>query len=304
MSKIANLEQRIREEINKSSYIFQRLIEAGDWGRVCSAMDMLGDSEVAFDGWLHASDVENLGLRYIMIFGVLQVLFVQQDAAIRLCSAFGVNPSKMLSAELREIREIRNPSVGHPVLRDDGSSHHITRATLSSRGFQMASYWPDGRSQYWSVNLRDLVTKQRKLLTPLLQETLQQVIAWENEHRQRFRDDRLASEINDYLLQNLWRAVHEVDRAPMGPSTIEMVRENIAAFETGLLERIPASPIAEELGSIRHGLDRLTSYFQIAAPTEMDRKDADLFVSHVVDRLRHLRDIAAEIDSDFERDVA
>jgi hypothetical protein len=305
VDNIARLEHRIRALINDSSFIFQYLIDQRAFGSVCSALDVLGDSEVAFGDWLQAPDPDAMGLRYVAVFGVLQMLFVQQDAVTHLCSAFGVKPSADVIAELGKIREIRNPSTGHPVLRDrDGSSHHIARATLSAHGFQMASYWPNGKAEYRNVNLAELVKTQGRLLAPLLTEALRRVTAMENEHRQRFRSEPLASTINDYLLQKLWEAVHDADRAPMGTAMTKMIRDMIDEFEKALLARIPTSPLTQELGSIRHALVRLDEYFGALVPTEASKADADVFVAHVVDRLRYLREIAAQIDTTFERDVA
>jgi hypothetical protein len=52
-----------------------------DWNRLTSSLDVIGDTELAFDAYLeHLHDPATPGELYILLYGVMQALFIQQDA--------------------------------------------------------------------------------------------------------------------------------------------------------------------------------------------------------------------------------
>jgi hypothetical protein len=65
-----------------------------------------------------------------VVYGVLQVLYVQQDATRTIATCSGL--SLEFPKELADIREVRNDSLGHPT----GRGAFISRSTLSPDGFQ------------------------------------------------------------------------------------------------------------------------------------------------------------------------
>ena len=66
---------------------------------------------------------------------------------------------------LKEIREIRNRSVGHPTDqgRDSGKTFNfITRDSIESEGFELGTTYADGSpNQAKWVNIRGLIEEQR-----------------------------------------------------------------------------------------------------------------------------------------------
>jgi hypothetical protein len=62
-------------------------------------------------------EVESDGWSYLVVYGILQVLYVQQDAATMLAGCLKL-PFE-LPDELVNIREIRNDSIGHAHGRGD-----------------------------------------------------------------------------------------------------------------------------------------------------------------------------------------
>jgi hypothetical protein len=93
--------------------------------QACSAMDMIDDTSQALRAYaeLCNSDVDK-GTAYLVVFGALQVLYVQQDAVFWLCKSLGFpqaiasrpSPDKWIHAhgneQLSEVRNLRHSSVG------------------------------------------------------------------------------------------------------------------------------------------------------------------------------------------------
>ena len=93
---------------------------------------------------------EDVGGKYLAIYGVLQAMVVQQDAVRHLHEA--INKKFELDDELKSIRNCRNMCVGHPSKQDRPPNdrrlpdhHTIVQPTISRHGFDVLSLnEPDG----------------------------------------------------------------------------------------------------------------------------------------------------------------
>ena len=99
-------------------------------------MDMIEDLEYALESYL-TEDSENAetGRKYLLIFGALQALYVQQDAIKNLHKALNIPYTMDISIE--EIREIRNDAAGHPTNRKNKEFIFINRSFLGIHKFQL-----------------------------------------------------------------------------------------------------------------------------------------------------------------------
>ena len=51
-----------------------------NWKMLCSCLDAIGDTELAFVAFLKQRKTADYGQKYLSVYGVLQAMFVQQDA--------------------------------------------------------------------------------------------------------------------------------------------------------------------------------------------------------------------------------
>ena len=125
------------------------------------------------------------GMRYIMVYGLLQAIFLQQDAIKNL--SLSLDMSFELPDDLKNIRELRNDVTGHPTNRKNGKSfHHISRVTLSKMGFQMLSTYPNKDApEIKNISLENTIQEQAIYAEQLLSEMLKQIKKDENEHREK-----------------------------------------------------------------------------------------------------------------------
>ena len=93
---ISELERQIRDFINQARRQHALLKDSGAWNQLCSSLDVIGDTELAFDAYDEAPDTDDAGATYILVYGVLQALVLQQDAVRHLPRlwAWPMNPTR------------------------------------------------------------------------------------------------------------------------------------------------------------------------------------------------------------------
>lgn len=141
-------------------------------------MDIVDDVDLALDAYLTNRFSADDGEKYLRIYGVLQALFVQQDALGHLVAivlpSFGI----ALSDVLKDIREIRHASIGHPTeLRRKGelSVHSMNRSTLDHDGFLLLSFDEKNGTLFENVKVSELIEAQRTEAIRILTEVAKQV---------------------------------------------------------------------------------------------------------------------------------
>jgi len=165
-------------------------------------MDTIEDVELAFDWHLARLDRQvGEGERYLITYGLLQALVVQQDAVKhlgavldralrehqetpppddaqppgtdalqRLATRWNI-PFERLKA-LKRIRRIRNSTAGHPTETNAGKNLQfgfIGRQTMSTGSYLLTTIVdPDDESRQENIDLVALIEDQRKILGPAL----------------------------------------------------------------------------------------------------------------------------------------
>jgi hypothetical protein len=145
-------------------------------------LDAIGDTHLALQEFVSCDDSFDLGINYILAYGVLQAIFLQQDALKHLAFSLG-HPFELPDA-LKEIRELRNKAVGHPTQKalnkntESKSFHHIARVSLTKNGFQLLSTYSDIDSfDSRDVNFVEIIRVQTEFSEHFLTETLQRLNA-------------------------------------------------------------------------------------------------------------------------------
>ncbi len=138
--------------------------------QLCSCLDVIKDTERCLEAFL-TTDIDGLdiGGKYMYVYGTLQALVLQQDAVKHFTCAlkkdYPRNPC------LKEIREVRNASVGHPTDTEWGAAFNfITRDSIGNQGFELGTTYADANKPkcYKKVNIRHLIEKQRNIFEPVL----------------------------------------------------------------------------------------------------------------------------------------
>lgn len=188
MDPVQSAEQRIRDLVNspRRAHLLRR--DSNRWFKLCSSMDAIGDTQLAVRAFLDEpmETRRSDGWSYVIVYGVLQVLYVQQDAAQTLAECLRL-PFE-LPEELAAIRDARNASIGHPTNYRRASSAAISRMSLGPDGFQMVVFKGGHRPEFRNVGVRAAAEQQTTVMVDLLTRAAEHLVNEELEHRRKFRE--------------------------------------------------------------------------------------------------------------------
>lgn len=278
------------------------------FAQMCSALDVLGDTEMALDAYLDRPPrSREHGTLYLRAYGVLQALVLQQDAVVHLADSLGI--AYTAGSTLKVIREIRNNSVGHPTRRGSPPGrafNHIVRVSLTHVGFSLLTFDAKGQMKQHSVDVPRLIADQRQAIEIALSEFITAEVSVEQAHRARYKDDQLSTTLPDWVDYSLEKLGQEIEHSlafGQGPSLLESISGAIAVFENKLCERgeLDAAPEVFEchIAPARHAIRRLAEYFQRDTEQYPSQEDASVFLAHLDTQIDALRELAEEIDETY-----
>ncbi len=302
---ISALEQQVRDFINGSRKQHALLKDSRAWNQLCSSLDVIGDTELAFDAYVAAPDTDDAGATYLLVYGVLQALVLQQDAVLHLAEALGLNYE--LDPTLKEVREVRNASIGHPTKRSGRArSHFISRISMTRAGFQLMTVYPDqGPAEFKGVKLPSLIATQRSQLRAILTEVVASLQREEAEHKAMFRGDSIGSAFPatiDYYFEKIFESIPSGRSPEYGRLHVQLLMETVARFESKLSARGLAGAndsVDYHLDLVAYPLKELDHYFAEPAASRLNERDAVIFTQFTQGEIETLRRMAAEIDESY-----
>ena len=304
---IQRLETQIRDRINGRRKQHQLLGRGADWNKLCSALDVIGDTELGLDAYLNHPGVEDHGLCYLHVYGALQLLQTQQDATAQICSALGIRPQA--SPKLPEVREVRSSAVAHATAQQEDKttkSNFIVRSSLSQHGFVLMTVFSDERQFVQrDVSIPKLVEQQRTALSRTLEEVLCVLDEEEMKHREQFRDEKLTGcfpPTLSYHFSKIYEAVHRADYYPLGGINVDVVAECLTKMKA-LLERRGEWGIYDsvnyEYELLEYPLAELKLFFSGQGTSKLNARDAHIFCAFVREQFKSLEKIAREFDEQY-----
>lgn len=296
--------REIRSLVNEGREHYELTQNKGMFSQVCSSLDAIEDSEQAITAFGRSDFGEDVALGYLVIYGVLQATFLQQDAVWNLCDAIGVPKDKAAYPSLAELREIRNASIGHPTKQDHKKPtaySHITQLTMSIRGFDLLTFKADGSCEPRHVDLPRLLADQRQAIGAILLKVIEQLKKERESHKARFRMNKLAQFFPLAMSYYCGKVAEGVDGSGViGSFGLTAIKRAFADFRTAALERNPglARLLDHEYATIDHavaGLERLL------AAGDGDPLTGRIFIAHLSSRLADMRKLAEEIDEEYTK---
>lgn len=305
MSRIRELENQIRDLINeprRRSTIGQN---DADWMKLCRSLDALGDTEMAFEAYSQMPDCDPPGSSYMLVYGFVQALSIQQDAVRDLHCALCVSYSP--DAVLGEIRDVRN-AVTH---QTDGHNKKkefrlIARLTLSKSGFFLFKAAPGKfEEDVQDVRLEELLDTQRASHEHALEALIEALCKEEMEYRKRFRDEPLTALLRpelDSCFEVLLEAARGDESWEFGTLHMNLIREGFDRFQAALAKRQlngVYDNIEYLIDQIKCPLEQLAQSFEVQGRGRLNARDAEIHIAFVQSKVGELRKAAREIDEEI-----
>ena len=313
MRTVSELEQEIRDLINSPRKQNNLLKDKADWSKLCSSLDVIGDTELAFDSYLTIQEPNSSGEKYLILYGVLQALFIQQDAVAHLSEALDL--SYAVDPLLNQIREVRNDSSGHPTKRGGGKGskfNHISRITIGRDSFQLMTAYPDGNHSFQDVNVTTLIESQRNILQIALKDIVEKLKEEEMKHREEFKDtnlvDILADSLNYYHYEKIGETINNGYPDVLGVFGIEILLKKINSFKDELEKRGVLAAYTDSVGHysdlLEYALSKLKEFLEAPRECILNNTDATIYLFFVSKNMETLVEIAKEIDEEYSAQIA
>jgi hypothetical protein len=295
--------EKIRSFINHHRRPATLLPSAADWHTLCSALDVIGDTELAFNAYSDSSGVSDVGQRYLLLYGVLQAMLIQQDAVKKISEAFQCSLS--FPPTINKIREIRSDSIGHPMSRKRDKidkANFIQQISLRHNGFTLMTILSDGNYYFQSIDVPKLIHEQKQFLEAVLLDLIKKLRSDEMTHRKKYQDKSLQN-----IFSGLGYAFSKIYQGTTGNTEfffvaihLREIRSCLGCFRETLQERGEwGSAVAYVFDLIDYPLQQLDEYSMDRDKSKLNDKDAYIFASFVEIQIEHIKEIAKELDDEY-----
>lgn len=305
IKRIALLEEVTRSHINTTRYQTELLQNLDNWNQICSSLDTIGDTLYSIQDYLEIAYPKSAGLKYIYTYGLLQALFIQQDAICHLSEAFELEFK--LSEKLKQIRALRNASIGHPTKNNVKGAiyyNYISRITLSKYGFTLMRSFEQGRNEFIDVDIISTLIEQLDEIEASYNLIAIKLTEADRVHKEKFKDKMLADLLPSsmgYLFSKVAEGIHSPsgDHVSFGLSMLKSIQETYREFEQALAERRDLNEyIKYDLDEYNHALAKLKDYLT-RSDSGLTDSDARIYHFYIREQHNHFVQIAKEIDEDY-----
>lgn len=305
LNTMYELEKSVRDHINTHRYQIDLLNDSRTWNQICSSLDVIGDSCIAIESYCSNAYPEDIGLKYVYTYGILQALFIQQDALRNLTEAFQFDYEMPIT--LKKIRGLRNASIGHPTKQGGAKSriyNYISRYTLSKNGFELLRSTGEGNFFTESVHISEIIEEQLDEIISGYSAIAEQLTEIDEMHKDTYRGNPLLDFFHSgigYQFEKIGLGVlaHSSSDREYGLTNLHILKETYDEFRTALEERGELSSYTDhDLQEYFHAITRLEAYL---SNTEDFMEEADARIYHSYIRSQHDRfvKIAEEIDEEY-----
>lgn len=307
-NEILELQESIYEYINTDRYRTDLISDLSVWNQIRSSLDVISDTIMAVLSYCSGNYPNDAGLKYIYTYGILQSLFIQQDAVKNLTKAFGQDYE--ISDELQKIRNIRNSAIGHPtyepVKKNNVSYTFLSRDTLSKDGFSYMRFNANGEDILHDVNVEEILETQilgvldkYKYISGVLKKA-------DKEHKEQYKEaflvDIFPSSMS-YLFQKVGQGINSLGSGNFSfeYSMLESIESIYRSLEKELMDRNELQGnqyLKYDLDQYFHAIEKLGKYFsdEIADMTE---RDARVYHYYIEKEHSHFVEIAKEYDQEY-----
>lgn len=307
INEIGSLEAAVREHINTTRYQNDLISDSDNWNQICSSLDTIGDTSCSISDYVEAEYPSKTGLKYIYTYGLLQALFIQQNAISHLSEAFGIKYQR--SDKLKQIRLLRNAAIGHPTKQDrtpDGHTYYnyISRMTLSKQGFTLMQSYDQGKTKFLDIELYPIINDQLDEVRSAYETIANKLKEADKMHKEKFKGKLLADIFHSsmsYSFGKVAEGIHSPDRgkAAYGLSMLQFIQKTYSEFEAAFKERGDLDEYTKyDLDMYNHALSKLEAYLK-GESVGLSEIDAKIYHFYIRENHNRFEQIAKEVDDSY-----
>lgn len=304
-ARISQLTESVRNHINTHRYQVVLLKDWANWNQICSSLDAVGDSLEAIKSYHKKEFPDDLGLKYLYTYGVLQALFLLQDAVRHLSEAFTITykPSQVLL----DIRNMRNAAIGHPTKQDQKGQryyNYISRFSINKNGFELLRHSHSNQYDTMQIDLTLATNDQLRAITESFQQIVSKLEEVDFMHREKYQDNPLENIFHSamgYFFEKIGQGIssHSFGNREFGHTHVRLVRETYEKFKSALEKRNEFSRYTKfDLDEYFHALSKLDGYLS-GVNNVMEEADARIYLTYLRNEHNNFVQIAKGIDEEY-----
>ncbi|MDO7173600.1 hypothetical protein [Mariniflexile sp. AS56] len=304
---ILNLCDIISETIHKPLFHnFYNIADELKYNQTFTSIDLIEDSQIAIEEFENI-DTNGIGGRStLLIYGILQSLFVQQDGLYHLYKCivdFKVKQKDFfdLFSFDHEIREVRNDIAGHPTNRKKSEYYFIEKGVMSKYKFTYVGYTPQFRKV--NVDLKTFISNQynftKRVLLFIQYDIDKKIKMKKEEHKSKKLQEMIFGV--DRNRQLIYRGIRDEVRSFQGQLGISEIKKSIEEIKMELNSRYNENlpdGVYESFRLIYYIIQRLDGWQK--ENELLGNDDAEIFLDSLCKQLGQLGQILKEIDLEFE----
>ena len=270
-----------------------------------TSIDLIEDSQIAIDEFESVKSIGKQGRSTLLIYGLLQSLFLQQDGLYHLYKCVVDENIKQTDffdtfSFDKDIRDVRNDIAGHPTNRKKTEFYFIAKGPISKDRFTYAGYTPKFRKV--EVDLKIFISKQleftRNVLQTVQKNILNKIEMKKDEHKSKSLREMIIGTGRNIEL--IFRGIRDTERSFQGEWGITGLNTSIDEIRKDLNirynENLP-SGISEAFRLIDYILKRFDQWW--AEKSLLGNDDAEIFLDSLKNQLNELEAMLIEIDEQF-----
>jgi hypothetical protein len=304
---IGNFEDSVRAYINTTRYQSNLLKDSDNWNQICSSLDTIDDTLYSQLDYLDSEYPSSNGLKYIFTYGLLQAMFIQQDAMRNLSEAFGVQFE--LTDRLKEIRSLRNASIGHPTkntIKKVTYFNYISRVSLTKSGFTLMRSFDQGNDEFIDIEIYPIIDDQLTDIQTSYKLLSEKLIGADRMHREKHKDDLLVNIFHSsmsYTFNKVAEGIHSPHNSNVSfaLSMLGSIQKTYKKFEQCLEDRNDLSEYTKyDLDEYNHALKKIEEYLS-DSQSELTNSDARIYHFYIREQHKNFEQLASEIDEDYNK---
>jgi hypothetical protein len=305
---------KIRELINKPILNSLLLKDPKKWNLMCGSTDAVESTQLAIDSYncLNKDGIKDVGNKYLIVYGLFQALYVQQDAVSNLCKSMGVTLPKEKDIktqypELFKIRQLRDKGIGHPTPNEKHGSKDTHGISTDGDLVKLFSYTETGEFRSAEYKISDCIEKQNRSLRGILRKVIKKMRSIEKEHKDKYKQNKLRDCFPDdpqYCFEKIFQGILHIDRRSLALSHSENLIKAIDKFEEEVTKRGLQDDdndiviVRLEIRDSKYPLEKLKEYFSPSSKSSINSQDARAYADsareHILDLIEHAKNLDAE----------
>jgi len=320
---------KIRDLINKP--ILNSLLSKDHkkWNLMCGSIDAIESTQLAIDSYncLNKDNIKDIG-QHLIIYGLFQALYVQQDSVSNLCKSMEISIPKDIETrypELYKIRQLRNKGIGHPTpnKKDKPKDTKDTHSMLiENDSITLYSYTETGEFSFTTYKISDCIEKQVQSLCGFMQKVIEKIKTIEKEHKDKYMHNKLKDcfpSDSQYRISKIFEAINLIDVQDQGETVPQKIgregRISLAfSHSKDLIEAIDrfdgeikkrglqgddAVFVRLEIKHSKYPLEKLKEYFIPESKSSINSQDARAYTDSAETHILDLIELAQKLDDEY-----